>query len=151
MQLLTREPIWVEDLIARVAAPDRGGIATFLGVVRDHHEGREVRELEYSAYDAMAEAVGAEIVLEAESRWPVRAAVQHRLGTLGIGEVAVAIAVAAGHRDEAFAACRFLIEALKSRVPIWKLERYSDGTAGWVGGATGSRQQATGTAQVFHE
>ena len=151
MALLTRDPIHLEELIARVAAPDRGGIATFMGVVRNHHEGRAVRELEYSSYDAMAEAVAGEIILEAESRWPVRAAVRHRLGRLGVGDVAVAIAVAGGHRDEAFAACRYLIEALKARVPIWKLEFYVDGTEHWVGTATGNGRLATGREEAARE
>jgi len=129
---LTRSPILLNTLIAEVESPDRGGIATFLGTVRNHHQGREVRSLSYSAYDAMAESVCGEIVAEAAARWPVRVALQHRLGDLAIGDVAVAIAVAGGHRDEAFAACRYVIEELKRRVPIWKREMFADGTTEWV-------------------
>ncbi len=146
---LTRSPIQLGSLIAEVAAPDRGGIATFLGTVRDHHGGRAVRALSYSAYEPMAEAVSVEIVAEATARWPVRVALQHRLGDLTLGDVAVAVAVAGGHRDEVFAACRYVIEELKRRVPIWKREIFADGTTEWVNPsqqAAGSRQSAVGGA-----
>ena len=132
MAYLVREPIALERLVARVSAPDRGGIATFLGVVRDHHAGRGVTSLDYSAYEPMAEAACDAIVAEARDRWPVAIALSHRVGPLAIGEVAVAIAVGGGHRDETFAACRYVIEELKRRVPIWKRERYADGTEAWV-------------------
>ena len=145
MSFLTRSPIQLPGLIAEVSGPDRGGVASFLGTVRDHHQGRAVRGLEYSAYDQMAEAVCGEILLEAAARWPVRVTLRHRLGDLAIGEVAVAVVAAGGHRDEAFAACRYVIEELKRRVPIWKRETFVDGTVDWVNAeAAGSRQQATG-------
>lgn len=143
---LTRSPIVLATLIDEVMAPDHGGIATFLGTVRDHHGDRAVRALAYSAYDPMAESVSGEIVSEARARWPVRVALQHRLGDLGIGDVAVAIAVGGGHRDEAFAACRYVIEELKRRVPIWKREEYADGTTEWVNQEVASREQRGGTA-----
>ncbi len=132
MGYLTRRPIDVSELIAAVSAPERGGIATFVGLVRDHHGGRAVRALEYTAYEPMAESICAEIVGEAEARWPVRIGLRHRLGALGIGDTAVAIAAAAGHRDEAFGACRYAIEELKRRVPIWKRETFADGSEEWV-------------------
>ena len=132
MGVLSRQPLDVASLLAEVAAADRGGIASFVGLVRDHQDGRTVTALAYSAYEPMAELVGAEIVAEAERKWPVRVAVRHRLGDLAIGEVAVAVAAAGGHRDEAFAACRYMIEELKRRVPIWKRETYADGTVEWV-------------------
>jgi molybdopterin synthase catalytic subunit len=142
---LTRAPIQLDGLIAEVGGPDRGGVASFLGTVRDHHDGRAVRGLEYSAYDPMAEEVCREILLEAAARWPVRATLRHRLGALAIGDVAVAVAAAGGHRDEAFAACRYVIEELKRRVPIWKRETFADGAAEWVNNAaSGNRQPATG-------
>ena len=145
MSFLTRLPIQLDGLIAEVAGPDRGGVASFLGTVRDHHQGRAVRGLEYSAYDQMAEEVCREILLEAAARWPVRVTLRHRLGDLAIGDVAVAVVAAGGHRDEAFGACRYVIEELKRRVPIWKKETYLDGEVHWVNQqATGSRQQATG-------
>ena len=130
---LSDHPLDLTALIAEVTAPDRGGIATFVGTVRDHHQGRPVVELEYSAYGAMAEAECGRIVEETERRWPVRVALRHRIGLLAIGEAAVAIAVAGAHRDETFAACRHVIEELKRRVPIWKRERYADGAVEWVG------------------
>ena len=132
MGYLTAESIQLDSLIKTVVTSSHGGIASFLGVVRDHHAGRSVVELEYEAYGPMAEAECARIVAEAESRWPVRVAVRHRVGKLVIGDTAVAIAVAGAHRDEAFEACRYVIEELKRRVPIWKRERYSDGSEAWV-------------------
>jgi molybdopterin synthase catalytic subunit len=134
---LTSEPIGLGPLLDSVQSPARGGITSFLGTVRDHHGGRAVLRLDYSAYGPMAEAEIARIVAEAESRWDVRVAVQHRIGQLEIGDVAVAIAVASGHRDEAFVACRYVIEELKRRVPIWKKEYFADGTVSWVGGEAG--------------
>jgi molybdopterin synthase catalytic subunit len=132
MAHLTSEPITVDPLIQAVLSPSRGGVATFLGIVRDHHAGQSVVELDYEAYGPMAEAECSRIVAEAEAKWPVRVAVQHRVGRLVIGDTAVAIAAAGAHRDEAFEACRYVIEELKRRVPIWKRERYSDGSEAWV-------------------
>ena len=132
LAFLTRAQIQIQSLIDAVAGPRRGAVATFVGLVRDHHGGRGVRALSYSAYDPMAEVVSAAIVAEAEVRWPVRVALQHRLGALEIGEIAVAVAVAGDHRDEAFSACRQVIEELKRRVPIWKQETYADGSVDWV-------------------
>jgi molybdopterin synthase catalytic subunit len=134
---LTSEPIGLGPLLDSVQSPARGGITSFLGTVRDHQGGRAVLRLDYSAYVPMAEAEIARIVAEAESRWDVGVAVQHRIGELQIGDVAVAIAVASGHRDEAFVACRYVIEELKRRVPIWKREYFADGTVDWVGGEAG--------------
>jgi molybdopterin synthase catalytic subunit len=128
----TRAPIDLTVLLAEVCAPDRGGVATFLGLVRNHQDGRAVVRLEYSAYEPMAEAESARIVAEAESRWPARIALSHRLGELTIGETAVAVAAASGHRSAAFEACRYVIEELKRRVPVWKKEFYADGSVVWV-------------------
>ena len=129
---LTADPIRIEELITAVSAPEHGGLALFLGTVRDHDAGRDVTRLEYSAYGDMAEAECGRIVREATARWAARVAVSHRIGTLAIGEIAVAVAAAAAHRAEAFDACRYVIEELKRRVPIWKLETYADGTEAWV-------------------
>jgi len=129
---LSGQPLDLAALVASVAEPGRGGTCAFLGAVRDHHAGRAVIELEYSAYGPMAEATIAEILAEAEERWPVRVAASHRLGRLAVGEAAVAVAAAGAHREEAFAACRHVIEEIKRRVPIWKRERYADGTEAWV-------------------
>ena len=129
---LSAQPLELTELLASVASPERGGVTSFIGLVRDHHDGRPVRGLAYTAYEPMAEAMCGEIVAEAESRWPVRVALKHRLGELTVGDAAVAIAAAGNHRDEAFAACRYVIEELKRRVPIWKRETYADGTVEWV-------------------
>ena len=132
MGYLSERPIDPAALAAAVDAPAHGGSCTFLGTVRNRHGGREVVELEYSAYGAMAEATIAAIVAAAEARWPVRLAVVHRVGRLQVGETAVAVVAAGAHREEAFAACRHVIEELKRRVPIWKRERFADGTESWV-------------------
>jgi len=129
---LTELPLQLDALVAEVAAPECGGIATFLGLVRNHQEGRAVERLEYSAYHPMAEGECATIVAEAMAQWPVRVAVRHRVGTLLIGDAAVAVAAASAHRAAAFEACRYLIEELKRRVPIWKKEFFLDGSVDWV-------------------
>jgi molybdopterin synthase catalytic subunit len=132
MLFLTDQPIDPATLLRRVASAERGGLACFFGAVRNHHGGRAVLRLEYSAYGAMAEAECARIVDETQARWPVAVALVHRVGRLEVGDTAVAIAVAGAHRDEAFAACRHVIEEVKRRVPIWKRELYADGTEAWV-------------------
>ena len=132
MPFLSHDPLAPGTLLAECAASNRGGIASFVGLVRDHQDGRAVTALSYSAYEPMAEQVGAEIVAEAERKWPVRVAIRHRLGELAIGDTAVVVVAAGGHRDEAFAACRYAIEEIKRRVPIWKLETYADGSTAWV-------------------
>jgi molybdopterin synthase catalytic subunit len=130
---LSTSPLDLAALVAAVESADRGAVTSFLGLVRDHHGGRAVRRLEYSAYTPMAEAECARIVAEAEARWAVRIALEHRIGALEIGDAAVAIAAAGAHRGEAFDACRYVIEEVKRRVPIWKKEFYADGTVEWVG------------------
>ena len=132
MAFLTTSPIDVAALLAAVQAPDRGGMAAFVGLVRDHHQGRSVLRLEYSAYGPMAEAECGRIVADAEKRWRVAVGLQHRIGALAIGDAAVAVVVASAHREEAFAACRHVIEEVKRRVPVWKREYYADGTVAWV-------------------
>ncbi len=129
---LVNGPIDLNALIDRVRAPGRGAITTFLGVVRDHHGGNEVVGLEYSAYSPMVEAECGQIITEAESQFGAALALEHRIGVLAIGEVSVAIAAAAPHRDAAFQACRYAIEEVKRRVPIWKRETYADGSVAWV-------------------
>ena len=110
-----------------------GGFAAFEGWVRDHNEGHSVTRLEYEAFAELAEKEGARIVAEAQARFGVtRAACVHRVGSLALGEVAVWVGVSAAHRDEAFRACRFIIDEVKHRVPIWKKEHYVSGNSGWV-------------------
>ncbi|HXE58734.1 MAG TPA: molybdenum cofactor biosynthesis protein MoaE [Gemmatimonadales bacterium] len=132
MTYLTRDPIDAAALLAEVAARGHGGISLFVGAVRDHQDGRGVIRLEYSAYEPMAEAECRRIVDEALGRWPVAVALRHRIGELAVGDVAVAVAAGSAHRDEAFAACRYVIEEVKRRVPIWKKEFYADGHVEWV-------------------
>jgi lipoyl(octanoyl) transferase len=110
-----------------------GGFAAFEGWVRNHNEGHAVTRLEYEAFTELAEKEGARIVNDAIARFGVtRAACIHRTGSLGIGDVAVWVGVSAPHRDEAFRACRFIIDEVKHRVPIWKKEHYVNGDSGWV-------------------
>jgi molybdopterin synthase catalytic subunit len=132
MEYLTSKPIQLESLLASVRSPARGGVATFTGMVRDHHAGRRVIRLHYSAYGPMAQVECERIVAETESRWPVAVALRHRTGPLEVGEMAIAAVAASGHRDAAFTACRHLVEEVKRRVPIWKQEFYADGGVEWV-------------------
>lgn len=132
MRYLTTQPIDPATLADGIASAECGAVVTFVGLVRDHHAGRSVVSLSYTAFDEMAEQVCAAIVAEARARWSAQVAVAHRLGHLFVGDVAVAIAVAAPHRDAAFEACRWVIDAVKARAPIWKRERYADGTEAWV-------------------
>lgn len=119
----------VTALERAVVDTGRGAIVTFIGRARDRaDDGREVIELDYEIYPEMAESVLAEVAAEAEARWDVRVAVTHRHGVVPIGEAAVAIVTAAMHRAEAYEANRFVIEAIKERLPIWKRERFADGS-----------------------
>ncbi len=110
-----------------------GACATFEGWVRNHNDGREVRRLDYHAYSALAESEGEAILGEAFEHFAIREArCVHRVGTLTVGDIAVWVAVSADHRDAAFAACRWIIDEVKRRVPIWKNEHYADGESGWL-------------------
>jgi molybdopterin synthase catalytic subunit len=118
---------------AELQDPACGGYATFEGWVRNSNEGLDVERLEYQAYEALALKEGQRIVTAAQTRFPIAHAVcVHRLGALELGDLAVWVAVSAGHRDEAFRACRFIIDEIKHRVPIWKKEHYVNGDSGWV-------------------
>jgi molybdopterin synthase catalytic subunit len=126
-------PLSVAEATAAVSAPDVGGIDLFLGAVRDHNAGRRVARLEYHAYVSMAEKEMRRIAEEIEGELPgVRLAALHRIGSLAVGDLAVICAAGAVHRDEAFQACRALIDRIKHRVPIWKREHGPDGPY-WVG------------------
>jgi molybdopterin synthase catalytic subunit len=130
---LTREPIDYAALTESVRDPHCGAVALFLGTVRDLTGEYVTVFLDYEAYGPMAEKKLAEIEAEVRNRWKVGGvAMVHRLGRLGVGEVSVAVAVSCPHRDEAFAACRFAVDALKELVPIWKKENAPDGTGEWV-------------------
>jgi molybdopterin synthase catalytic subunit len=130
MDYLTRNPISVESLLREVQSPERGGTCIFLGTVRGNDD---VTGIDYSAYDAMALAEITRILDEAHQRWTgARVMLQHRLGLVSLGEASIGIAAAAPHRDEAFAACRYVIEEVKTRLPVWKKELHADGTTTWV-------------------
>lgn len=135
MVLLTHEPIDTFALESYVADPSCGARVTFVGLVRDHHRGRQgVDHLEYEAFEPMARAELERLVVAATAKHgAVRVAVAHRLGRLEIGELAVAVVVAAAHRAEAFAACAELMDQIKETVPIWKRETWADGSSEWVG------------------
>jgi adenylyltransferase/sulfurtransferase len=127
------EPLDPERHRVALADPASGGYASFEGWVRDHNEGRRVERLEYEAFEALAIKEGERIVADAVARFGVsRAACVHRVGALGIGDLAVWVGVSSAHRGEAFAACRYIIDEVKHRVPIWKKEHYTDGDSGWV-------------------
>ena len=126
-------PIDVSALIAEVAADRNGATIVFIGTVRDVNDGRSVTGMEYTAYRGMAERELEAIVREAAAEFGTSdIVVEHRVGTLELGEASVAIAVAHPHRGAAYDANRFVIEQLKQRVPIWKLEHYVDGAREWV-------------------
>ena len=130
---LVSHPIDVATLTSEVAGDGRGAISIFLGTVRSTNEGRAVNGIDYSAYDAMAVAEMSRIVAEAVDRFAgVEVALEHRTGTLKVGDVSVAIACGHAHRSPALDATRYVIEELKQRVPIWKREHYLDGTSEWV-------------------
>lgn len=123
----------LDEALDHVRRPGAGGLAVFVGVVRDENDGRAVTRLEYSAYVSMAkremESIAGEIEREMEG---TRVCAIHRIGSLSVGEAAIVCAASAAHRAEAFAACRALIDRIKSRVPIWKREIGPDGSS-WVG------------------
>lgn len=127
------KPIDMAELVRAVENPGAGAIVTFAGVTRNESHGKPVESLAYEAYAEMARTELEKIARQAKERYEVKAvAIRHRTGLLGIGEISVGIAVAAAHRPAAFEACRFAIEAVKKDVPIWKRERFADGTEEWV-------------------
>jgi MoaE-MoaD fusion protein len=131
--LLLATPLSLDRCLAAVGGPGMGGVVTFTGVVRRHSRGALIEHLEYEAYGAMAVRELTRLCSELEAEIAgCRVAVEHRVGRLAVGDVAVVIAAAAPHRAEAFAACRAMIDRLKDRVPIWKKEVGDDGAV-WVG------------------
>jgi molybdopterin synthase catalytic subunit len=121
------------SLIEEVRSPQHGAISIFIGTVREINDGRAVSAIEYSSYKSMAESELRLILDEAEQRFEISSLiVEHRVGLLGLGDVSVAIVAAHAHRAPALDCTRYVIEELKKRVPIWKLEHYDDGTREWV-------------------
>jgi molybdopterin synthase catalytic subunit len=130
---VTEEPLSLETVTAEVSDEQAGAIATFTGTVRRQSRGREVTRLEYEAYAEMAEEVMARLAVDLEQRYELcKVAIHHRVGTLGIGEASVVIAVSAPHRQDALAACKEAIDTLKETVPLWKKEVYEGGEE-WIG------------------
>lgn len=129
---LTHDSIDLKDLVRPLNDFHSGAEVIFLGKVRDHFQGRKVLHLEYEAYEFMAENLIGNLVSEVHRRWQINGVkVLHRLGRVKLGEIAVLIQVQSTHRDEAYQTSRFLIEAIKHQVPIWKKEYFSDGTSEW--------------------
>jgi molybdopterin synthase catalytic subunit len=126
-------PLEVEEVLAAVADPSAGGVVSFTGLVRSEDGGREVTQLSYSAHPSALEALRRVAEAVCADLPVVRVAALHRVGTLAVGDVAVVVAASAAHRDEAFVAARRLIDDLKEQVPIWKDQRFADGTREWVG------------------
>lgn len=144
---LVDRPIDLNALTAEVAQSGNGATLLFVGTVRDINNGRAITGMDYSAYTSMAERELADIVAEATARFETNdIVVEHRIGTLALGDASVAIAVAHPHRGPAYDASRYVIEQLKQRVPIWKLEHYTDGTREWVGAHT--RARGSGSRQA---
>ena len=127
---ITRHPLEIDDLLAEVQSAERGGTCVFIGTVRTDGD---VTSIDYSAYESMAIDESERILGDARVQWPAaRVMLQHRLGVIPAGEASIAIAAAAPHRDEAFAACRYVIEEVKKRLPVWKKELSADGSGAWV-------------------
>lgn len=131
-------PIATDDLSATdMHSPAHGAIASFIGVVRDHHRGQAVTHIEYQCYEAMAipvlESLAAELRAQHATDLAVR--VVHATGHVAIGDAAIVIHCASAHRDAAFAACRHMIERIKEDLPVWKHEHYADGTSAWLEGS----------------
>ena len=130
---LAQTPIDTATLRAELLDDRVGGYASFEGWVRNHNEGRDVLGLRYEAYASLAQAEGEKVLDEACAKFDILdVRCVHRVGDLVIGEMAVWVGVSAAHRDAAFAACRYVIDEVKARVPIWKHERYAEGDAGWL-------------------
>ncbi len=133
---ITSEPIVSAELIIQLEDPDCGAVATFSGIVRQHNKDRAVTQLHYQSYKTLAVKEGNKILGEAKEQFNIVSALcVHRVGDLNIGEIAVWVGVNASHRDAAFNACRYVIDEIKTRVPIWKKEIYVDGDSGWLEGA----------------
>ena len=132
---VSSDPIDTAALLAEVGSNEDGAVLLFIGVVRDHAEGRKVKGMRYDAYSEMATEVLREIALEASIPLGTdRIAVAHRFGELKIGDISVGIAVSSPHRAEAYEVSRFVNEEIKKRLPVWKKEHYLDGVSEWVEG-----------------
>ena len=130
---ISPEPFDIAPLREQLLTNSAGAYASFEGWVRDHNEGQAVQGLFYESYRALAEAEGERILEEAMQRFDITAAAcVHRIGELALGDLAVWVGASAAHRGPAFDACRWIIDEVKSRVPIWKRERYTEGEQTWL-------------------
>ncbi len=127
------EPLSVDEVLRAVRHPQCGGVALFVGLVRDHDHGDSVTSLEYSAHPSAAETMERVCHAVLDRTEAVRVAAVHRVGSLEVGDLAVVVAAAAPHRGQAFAAARDVIDTLKAQTPIWKHQRLGDGSTEWVG------------------
>jgi molybdopterin synthase catalytic subunit len=134
MKVLVETRLTLDPLIAAVSDDEHGGIVTFMGTIRRETSLREVVAIEYQAYDELSESELATISDEARRRFDAQVAVVHRIGRVEVGEPSVAVAVSAGHRPAAFSACRYVIDELKVRLPIWKRVVFADGATEWQDG-----------------
>lgn len=142
---LTDTPIDASALMNSLHDTRVGACVTFEGRVREHNGGRTVKALEYEVYAPLAQKEGEKILSEARKRFHITGAVcVHRTGSLGLGDIAVWVGVTAGHRREAFEACRYIIDETKGRVPIWKKEHYKDGATEWINSAADGRPAGKG-------
>lgn len=142
---VTTEPLDPTAILDMVGAEEDGAVLLFLGIVRDHNDGRRVSGMRYDAYVPMAEKVLWEIAAEAAARLGTdRIVVAHRIGELQIGEASVAIAVSSPHRAVAYEASRYVIEEIKKRLPVWKEEHYIEGDARWLDGQVPPVPEAAG-------
>lgn len=133
MMRITESPIRPDELREALQEPAAGAYAAFEGWIRNENEGHRVLRLEYEVYEPLAVTEGERVIAEARARFPIlHAHCVHRAGLLEIGDCAVWVGVSSGHRDEAFLACRYIIDQVKVRLPIWKKEHYADGHSGWV-------------------
>ena len=131
------------EVIAQQTSSEAGAVVIFEGVVRNHNEGRAVLSLEYEAMESLATKEGSRIIEEALEKFDVHSAdCIHRVGHLQIGDIAVRVVVSASHRKDAFAACQYIIDEVKSRVPIWKKEHYENGSSAWIGSESWAKAAA---------
>lgn len=130
---ITENTIEPDTLKAQLETPASGACLVFEGWVRNRNEGKSVDRLEYSSYETLAVKEGLKILAEAKEKFQIHEAIcQHRVGMLEIGDMAVWAGVSSGHRGSAFDACRYIIDEVKARVPIWKKEHYSEGASDWI-------------------
>ena len=134
--IISEDEISIVEFNQQFKNPNAGAISSFQGIVRNNNLGKDVLRLEYQSYDRLAEKEGGNIINEALETFDIESAYcTHRTGILEIGDIAVVVIVLAGHRDDSFKACRYIIDEVKLRVPIWKKEIYQNGDSGWLKGA----------------